>query len=271
MFATTLTQTLTVTTSAVRLDTDAFDYDPTIPFKAKNTGTVPLFVGGVGVTTATGQAVQPGETYSNLLEAGSAAVYGITASTTTVVTTQTADFSGALTSENVAADDGFAAWTGDYRSLIAGSTIVAGTSYLTRLHLRRPTTLTKAAVIYTTAASGAAGTYLALFDTAGNELAVTADASTAFSTTKGLKSANFAVPYAAAAGDYFGLYLINSASSTVPVLGAHSTNDALVVNASKTGYGARFATGPTGNTTTAPAATFTTPTADASARWFAIG
>lgn len=270
MFATTLTQTLTVTTSAVRLDTDAFDYDPTIPFKAKNTGTVPLFVGGVGVTTATGQAVQPGETYSNLLEAGSAAVYGITASTTTVVTTQTADFSGALTSENVAADDGFAAWTGDYRGLAAGSTIVAGTSYLTRLHLRRPQTLTKAAVIYTTAAGTPSGTYLALFDTAGNELAVTADASTAFSTTLGLKSANFAVPYAAAAGDYFGLYLINS-GVTVPVLGAHGTTGALIANASKTGFNARFATGPTGNTTTAPAATFTTPTADASARWFAIG
>jgi hypothetical protein len=274
MFGTLLTLTVTVSSSAVRLDTDAYDYDPLVPFTVTNNGTTPITLGRTASITAgavgganQGQQLDPGAFASFTLTADGLPVYGIAAiSNAVIVTKQTADFSGAMPPSWQPSDDGLLAWTDDYSGIVSGMTPTAGTIYLVRHRLRRPATVTNVLWSAVGAATTPASLYGALYSVAGALLGVSAEFSATWAATTGLKTIPLAVPYAAAAGEYYSAFLIGSAGA-VPTLAQMST--AVGVNANKTGLNSRFATGTTGLTAAPPGAT-TTATVMNNALWSAL-
>lgn len=274
MLGTVLSQTVTVSTSAVRLDTDAYDYDPTVPFKVTNNGTIPITIGRASTVTVgaqggavQGQQLDPGSTFSTIMSADALPVYGIAAAANaSILTVQQADFSGANPPQWQPSDDGFLAWTDDYAGVLGGMTPTAGTIYLVRHKLRRPATVTNVLWLAVGAATAPASTYGALYSAAGNLLGVSAEFSATWSTTTGLKTIPLTTPYVAAAGDYYAAFLMGSAGA-VPTLAQMSAQ--IVVNSSKTGLNSRFATGTTGLTAAPPGAT-TTATVLSNAIWSAL-
>lgn len=98
MSATVLTNTVALTTTAVRVDTDAIDYDVAAPFKITNNGPNVIRVGPSTITaTSGGQRVHVGQVWSQVLKADSAQVWAVsTEGTSSAKTVQTAIFSDTL-------------------------------------------------------------------------------------------------------------------------------------------------------------------------------
>jgi hypothetical protein len=151
-------------------------------------------------------------------------------------------------------DDSLISAAFDYANAASNFTVVAGTIYLVRLWVRAATTITNVGFIYNGAAATAAGTYVALYSTAGNLFGVSTDQSTNFGATGGAKFGALSTPYSAAAGQYFAAFLVNSAG-TVPQLARSAA--VASVNFTRTGLNSRFASGTTGLTGAPPGSTTT--------------
>lgn len=132
----------------------------------------------------------------------------------------------------------------------SGTTFTSGTVYMTRVDIVNPLTL--AGLIFTVSTAGAgltAGQNLAgLYNSAGTRVAVSADQTAAWG-TQGMAMPMFTAPYAAAPGAYY-LALLSVGTTPISLLRASSSGAAAgVLNHGLGAAGARFATGPTGQTT----------------------
>lgn len=113
--------------------------------------------------------------------------------------------SGVVASTPQAEDQGpLLAWTFDPANVANGVQTSAGVLYTVKVTLRSAATISKLWVIVTTAGATltADQNYLALYDSAGTRVGVTASQHTAFASAQVL-GASLAASYAAAAGDYY--------------------------------------------------------------------
>lgn len=156
----------------------------------------------------------------------------------------------------------------DPAAAASGTAFTSGTVYMTRVDIVNPATL--AGLVFTISTAGAgltAGQNLAgLYDASGNRVALSADQSAAW-TAQGIATPMFTAPYAAAPGAYF-LALLSVGTTPISLLRAASSGAASgVLNFGLGAAGARFATGPTGQTTLPVSVTMASRTGTGTAFW----
>lgn len=156
----------------------------------------------------------------------------------------------------------------DPATAASGTAFTSGTVYMTRVDIVNAVTLS--GLIFTISTAGAgltAGQNLAgLYDAAGTRVAVSADQSAAW-TTQGMVTPAFTAPYAAAPGAYF-LALLSVGATPISLLRAASSGAASGVLSYGLGAGgARFATGPTAQTSLPASVTMASRTATGTAFW----
>jgi hypothetical protein len=165
---------------------------------------------------------------------------------------------GVVASTPQAGDQGLAAWTFDPALIANGVQTSAGVMYTAKVVLRSAATISKLWVIVTTAGTTLTSSqnYLALYNSAGARVGVTASQHTAFASAQ-ILGASLAAAYDAPAGDYYVGILTNG--STQPTFLAGSIlnkSSSSVGNAGMAaGSGVRF--GFTGSALTAAPATIT--------------
>lgn len=139
------------------------------------------------------------------------------------------------------------AWTGP-PSFSTTAALAFGRIQLNKFWLRNPATLTTVNFVLTTAGSSltAGQNFVAIFDSAGNRVALSADATTAFS-SQGLKSIDMTTPYSAAVGGYYVAILPNG-SGTIPIMVCNSAVGSSMLNYGLTTSNARALQSGTGNT-----------------------
>jgi len=131
----------------------------------------------------------------------------------------------------------------------SAAALVSGTVYMMRIDISAPLTFTNAHTATVAAATLTAGqNFAGLYNSAGTQVAVTADQSAAWA-AGGEKNMAFTVPYAAAAGTYYVAYLSNGASPIAPVRSVNSTFVNTFINHGLTASTARWSTGPAAQTT----------------------
>lgn len=116
------------------------------------------------------------------------------------------------------ADVGLLGWAYDPLAATTTSLSIAGRVYLVALWVRQPTLLSNAWIQVTTGATGATAgqNFLGLYNSAGTQVAVTADISASLGTT-GAKTAAFTTPYSAPSGQYW-MGMVFNAATTLPTL-----------------------------------------------------
>jgi len=129
------------------------------------------------------------------------------------------------------AEQSLAGWNFDpaFLSTVSNNPPVAGTMYLLRIKLKNAATISNALV--SVAASGVALTncFVALYDSTGTRVAVTADVSSSLTST-GLKTLAFTGSYSAAAGTFYVGLLVGSAT-TAPAWAISTASNIAAVNA----------------------------------------
>lgn len=130
-----------------------------------------------------------------------------------------------------------------------GTGLTSGTVYMVRVDLVNPVTLT--GLIFTIATAGAGLTagqnLVGVYNAAGTRVAVSADQSAAWTST-GVATPMLTAPYAAAPGAYY-LALLSVGTTPINVLRSAASAPASGVLSYGVGAaGARFAAGPTGQT-----------------------
>ena len=115
---------------------------------------------------------------------------------------------------------GIKTWTGN-PAYNASAAVTFGQIRLNKVWLRAAATLSTVNLFITTAGAGLTSgqNLVALYDASGNQVAVSADQTTAWGST-GLKAAAMTTPYAAAAGGYYVAILANG-TTTAPSFGVH--------------------------------------------------
>jgi hypothetical protein len=173
--------------------------------------------------------------------------------------------------EYTPADHGMQAWAYDPVRVGSTSTVVtAGVLNVLRVKLVAGATLTKAYLHVITAGATIANCYIGLYDSAGTRQAVTADQSSAWTST-GLKSPSFAASYAASAGFFYIAILVGTAT-TAPAFGRNTASSAVgLANANLSGASLRFATILTGQTSLPTTITPSSLAAADSGYWAAVG
>jgi hypothetical protein len=176
--------------------------------------------------------------------------------------------SGAAVAANQAwtpADYSFISWSLDPALVLGGSSPTAGQLYLVRLHIPACTITNIVMGVSTAGVSLTAGqNFGVLYDASRTLLAITADQSTAWTTT-GMKNMALASAQTVAAGDYYvGFW---GQGTTMPQFLRGATQ--FLVNGNMTAATARFVASSSGLTTTAPA-TASTGAANSNAWWVAV-
>lgn len=168
------------------------------------------------------------------------------------------------------ADYGYIAWTQDPFFASGTFTVTLGTIFLSKIVIRKSVTITNALIAVVTAgASLTANECLAgLYDSSGNQLAVSVDQSTAWTST-GTKTMAFTTPYVAAPGIYYIALLSNG--STAPQIAAGPqppTGPAAAI-----GFGAgtaRFLSGPTSQTALPSTISMGSTSVNTGTKWCAV-
>lgn len=168
------------------------------------------------------------------------------------------------------ADHGLKAWSYDGAMVSAGVTPSDGVLQLVRVHVPVASTVTNILLLVTIAGTSltSGNNIAALYTAAGAKIDVTADQSTAWTTT-GLKTmALSGGAYSAAAGDYYVAWWMNG-SGTDPQFGSRGTLES--INAGLSAPNLRFATANTGLTNAASAPlSLGSQTAANAAYWVAL-
>lgn len=115
-------------------------------------------------------------------------------------------------------DNGLAAWAYDPATAVSSSSPTLGKVYLIKMRVNAATTISKLLIWVAAGLTGNATltsgqNFAALFDNAGNQLAITADQTAAWATS-GAKTMALISPYTAAAGTYYVGLLMNGAAGT---------------------------------------------------------
>jgi len=170
---------------------------------------------------------------------------------------------------STALDQGFISWQFDPATNMVATALTSGTVTWSKLWVRQPTTITNVcASIGVVGASLTAGqNFAGLYDSAGTRLGVTADQTAAWGTA-GFKEMALTAPVAVTPGYYYVAILANAA--TVPSFARGSALTASIPNAKLTATDARFATGPTAQTSLPASVTMSTRTLVANALWAAV-
>lgn len=163
------------------------------------------------------------------------------------------------------ADHGFTTWTLDPVQAGSSTTPTAGVLYLMKTKIIAASTINGVGMHVATSGSGLTSSYVALFDSTGARVALSAAVTTAWQTS-GYKATTFTAGYAAAVGTYYIGLLIGNGSTTAPALARASSS--VVTNAGLTAPGLRFGTSGTGQTSVPSTVTLASVTADSTA-WFA--
>ena len=176
------------------------------------------------------------------------------------------------TSDYLASDHGYAAWTYDNTSCINGSSVVNGTVHLFQVELRYATTLSKVAISIAGAASGVTANqnYIGVYDSSGTRRLVTAaGAIDTGLTSLGILLANFTGSYTAPAGFY---WIAVVANATTPPQLARSIGSLSTANFGLTTSTLRFAANGTGQTSLPASITpASNTTTNAFTFWGAVG
>lgn len=145
---------------------------------------------------------------------------------------------------------GFLAMTYDPASAPAGSALTSGTVHMSRVDLPAPATISTITTTVVTAGGTltAGQNFAGLYDASGTRVGVTADQSAAW-TSIGEKNMALTVPYAAAIGTYYVAYLSNGTTPIAPLRGTSGAAVTNLINHGMTMATARWATGPTAQTT----------------------
>lgn len=156
----------------------------------------------------------------------------------------------------------------DPAEMTAGAAPVSGTIRMIRLpYVTATQTITSICLHVATAATGgtAARNWVGLYDSTGTRLAVSADATTVFSTA-GAKTIALTTPYVASIGRLYAAVL--ATASTMPQFGVRSTP--FTAAAANWNLGAnvlRYADGPTGQTTLPATIAMSSLTGSAQTTW----
>lgn len=173
-----------------------------------------------------------------------------------------------------AADSALAAWAFDPATAAGTFLTTAGVLYLTRVTLNASQTITNGLVSLTTAGGTltTAQNWIALYNSTGTRIAVSADQSTAFATA-GLITAAFTAPVvAAAAGSYYLAVLCNGGTAVTLASGsALKPGNVAIGNAGLATATSRFLTSGTGATVTPSTVTMASASGNVAANiWAAI-
>lgn len=146
------------------------------------------------------------------------------------------------------------AWTGNLGYSTSGA-LTFGQIKLNKIWVRNPATLATVNLFVTTAGAGltAGQNFVAIFDANGNQVAISADQTTAWGTGgTGLKAAAMTTPYAAAAGGYYVAVLCNGATTAISIA-MHGNASGPAVNFGLTAANARCLNSATSTNTAIPA------------------
>lgn len=172
--------------------------------------------------------------------------------------------------EPKAADQDMIAWQFDPATNMVATAITSGTVSWSKIWIRQPVTITNVCVaIGTVGASLVAGqNFAGLYDPAGNRVGVTADQTAAWGTT-GFKEMALLVPVLVNTPTYLYVAVLSNAGTT-PAFARGSALTAAIPNAKLTATNARFATGPTTQTTLPVSVTMSGRTLSGNALWAAV-
>lgn len=142
---------------------------------------------------------------------------------------------------------GIKAWAGSPGNCTSGA-LTFGRIQLNKVWLRAAATLSTVHLNIAVAGAGLTSSqnFVALYDSSGNQVAISADQTTAWGTT-GIKDTALVTPYAAAAGGYY-VAVLSNGSTTAPSLTAHRTSGSAMINYGLTLATARTLQTGTGNT-----------------------
>lgn len=163
------------------------------------------------------------------------------------------------------ADHGFTTWTLDPVQAGSSSSPTAGVLYLMKVKIVAASTVNGVGMHVATAGSGLTSSYLALFDSTGTRLGLSAAQTTAWQTS-GYKATALTAGVAVTAGTYYIGLLIGNGSTTPPVIARASSS--VVTNAGLVAPGLRFGASGTGQTSVPSTVTLSGVAADSTA-WFA--
>ena len=165
-----------------------------------------------------------------------------------------------------AQDQDLIAWQFDHATNMVASVVTSGTVNWSKLWVRQPVTITNVCVHIGTVGAGlvAGQNFGGLYDAAGNRIGVTADQTANWATT-GFKAMALTAPVAVTPGAYHVAILSNAATTPAFARGSALVNT--IVNANLTAATARFATGPTAQTSLPVSVTMASRTAAGNALW----
>lgn len=146
--------------------------------------------------------------------------------------------------------NGFIAMPYDLVAASAASVLTSGTVTHVRVDLLTPATVSTITLPVFNAGSGltAGQNFVGLYDSAGTRVAVSADQSASWA-TNGEKNIALTAPYAAAAGTYY-IAMLSNGTTPIGILRSVTTGAVTgVLNHGLTAATARWATGPTAQTT----------------------
>jgi hypothetical protein len=152
-----------------------------------------------------------------------------------------------------------------------GSQPLSGALYLVAVPLRAAATISNVHAMIGAAGSGLTNgrCFFGLYNSTGSLLASTADQSANWATTGNIKS-TFTTPYAAAAGTYYIAVLVNGTTAPAFACGTTFGVNFTPGNINRTAVTARFARGPSGQTSLPASVTMSSLTLDATSYWFGV-
>lgn len=147
------------------------------------------------------------------------------------------------------------AWTGS-PSYSTTASLAFGRIQFNKFWLRKAGTLSTVSFVFTTAGSSLTSgqNFVAIFDSSGNQVAISADQTTAFGSV-GLKTVSMTSPYAAQPGGYYVAILTNG-TGTVPIMVCLGAIGSSSLNFGLTTANGRALQSGTGNTSVPSSVTF---------------
>lgn len=176
-----------------------------------------------------------------------------------------------LSMTSAATDQGYIAWNFDPATNLAVSAMTSGTIFMSKLWVREDSTITNVVASVNTASTGGVvgQNFAGLYDGAGTRIGVTTD-QTANWASVGNKIMALTAPVPVVAGAYYVALLVNATTPLSFARGSALSGGPTTVNANLTATNARFATGPTAQTTLPVSITMGARTADARAVYVAV-
>lgn len=170
----------------------------------------------------------------------------------------------ALAPSFLPSDHGLSAWTLDPVTASSSTAPTAGVLYVMKIKVVTASTINSMGMHVATAGAGLTSSYLALLDSAGTRVGVTAAQTTTWQSS-GWKVHALTAGVAVTPGTYYGALLIGSGSTTPPLVARSSASSA--VNANLTAPGLRFGASGTAQTSVPASVTLSAVAADSTA-WF---